>query len=130
MATKVGSKSYEVSTATYMKKTNWALQIDSAINQYDQQKYNSNALSELKTSISKAFSNFEVFHMTWEERTFRSDNIMNSSNYVALQPDIIFYKGSPEETMVHLRTRIDFPGNSAKNRHRPDLQSLMVSLIQ
>ena len=113
---KVGSENYEVSIATYMKKTDWVLQIESAINQYDQQKYNSNALSKLKTSILKAFSNFEVFHMTWEERTSGSDSIMNSSNYVALQPDIIFYNGKLEETMVHLRTRIEFPGNSAKEQ--------------
>ncbi|UYM15609.1 hypothetical protein [Endozoicomonas euniceicola] len=121
---KVGSKNHEVSTATYMKKANWVPQIKSAIKQYDQQKDSSNALSELKTSISRAFSNFKVFPMTWEEKTFRSDSIMNSSNYVTLQPDIIFYNSNPDLIMAHLRTRINFSGSSAKEKAPPGFAKL------
>ena len=113
---KVGSKNYEVSTATYMKKSNWVLQIESAINQYNEQKNNKNALNQFKTSIAEAFSNFEVSHMTWKERISCPDSIMDSSNYVALQPDIIFYNDTPDLAMIHLRTRIEFPGNSAQKQ--------------
>ncbi|MCW7552232.1 hypothetical protein NX722_06135 [Endozoicomonas gorgoniicola] len=108
--------SYEVSTATYMKKTNWVLQIESAISLYNEQKHNSHALSEFKASISEAFKDFEVSPITWQERSSFADSIMDSTNYVALQPDIIFYENTPDLTMVHLRTRIEFPDNSARKQ--------------
>ncbi|MET4694825.1 hypothetical protein [Endozoicomonas lisbonensis] len=109
-------ESYEVSTATYMKKTNWVPQIDSAISLYNEQKHDSNALSEFKASISEAFSDFEISYITWKERSSSAGSIMDSTNYVALQPDIIFYEDTPDLTMIHLRTRIQFPGNSARKQ--------------
>ena len=107
---------YEVSTATYMKKTNWVPQIESAISLYNEQKHNSNALSEFKASISEAFRDFEVSYITWQERSSFADSIMDSTNYVALQPDIIFYKDTSDLALIHLRTRIQFPGNSARKQ--------------
>ncbi|AMO56793.1 hypothetical protein [Endozoicomonas montiporae] len=106
--------SYEVSKATYMEKLNWVSEIDQAIKNDKEQPLDETDLSTLKNRITKAFSNFEIFPLTWAERINAPDHILGSGNYITLQPDILFPNDFPGHMLVHVRTRIEFPGEEAQ----------------
>ena len=109
----------ETSTAVFMKKPDWTVQIKRAIDSYDNERAKDrNALGSLKARVSEAFKGFNVYPLRWKAQQTYTTNIMDSTHYVALQPDIIFYDGTPLQILVHLRTRIEFPRSLTENSGR------------